>query len=376
MGKNAMKSLIGFLRCHSIQEPNELGKTLYCSNFGALIKTPLIFCDSLKEDKFKIKISTSDPCIPVLYGFVHIYDQGQIADIYLPDKSHYDLFYKLWHHRVNVLTSVSNEIEIAAPNLVKFSRFEISVDKYGGGTFQKVEIYSPPLKHCCHNSGLLSNIQAALDQFHQPEWRRQILQMNGSISLGILLYGPPGTGKSTLAKTIAATLHRDVVYGYKSLTMAQNIAGFNEIDDPIVIIFDDVDFWNMSNRLETTEKGQIVPNLNAATVMDWLDRLPNNSVVIFTTNYEGKFDPAVFRPGRINFKFEVGPITDGWDRIFQTFFQLEVSQWHAYFAQEEVTLLYRGVLNISQIINDHLYPHALQVEDFVQSVRKCLSLIK
>lgn len=120
--------------------------------------------------------------------------------------------------------------------------------------------------------------------------------------LGILIYGKPGTGKTSIAKAIAKYTNRNLyTMNLSNMTNSQFILSFNEIGNNACILFDDVDI-NIPGR-ENKEKDQV----SLQSLLSFLDGAESRSdiIIMMTTNYIEKLDPALIREGRIDFKFEM-----------------------------------------------------------------------
>lgn len=189
-------------------------------------------------------------------------------------------------------------------------------------TIKNVKGYGPDeivYEHKVIRPGLLVSddnekcIQRAVQQFMDPDRRAKLAQLGCKNKLTMLLYGPPGTGKSTIALYIAGILNRNIFYVNKRDPDKFFKEHAKLIDfQNTVVVFDDVDFLNMKERKEVTAKtGETKANLNLMSLMEMLDGncISNDSVMIFTTNHEDDFDPALFRPGRITNKLYISKMT-------------------------------------------------------------------
>jgi len=147
---------------------------------------------------------------------------------------------------------------------------------------------------------------------------------------GILLYGPPGCGKTLIAKAVANSLAKAIEErtGEKTTSYFFNIKGpellnkyvgeterrIREIfrraneraDDrtPVVIFFDEMDSLlrlrgsGISSDVEITIVSQFLAEI------DGLEPLAN-VIVVGASNRQDLIDPAVLRPGRLDFKIKV-----------------------------------------------------------------------
>lgn len=129
---------------------------------------------------------------------------------------------------------------------------------------------------------------------------------------GYLLYGPPGTGKSTLIAAMANYLKFDIydleltsIYSNSELrrilvsTTNRSIIVIEDIDCSVEMHdrrhpFDDDPSGNNTASTKLTLSG----------LLNFIDGLwstcGDERIIIFTTNYKDKLDPALLRPGRMD----------------------------------------------------------------------------
>ena len=208
-----------------------------------------------------------------------------------------------------------------------------------------------------------------LDAFHAGTGR---FAVKGSPKkLGVLLYGPPGTGKTSLIKALAARLDRSIVsiplgriktnqelfdavfdmkYGVADadvpvrLTFKQTVFVLEDVDaassvvlkrssstpepvapapapaiekdgDPIKALLECL--FNGDDKAisgPTMALGALKPTrdrLDLSGILNVLDGVVDSPgrIVIMTTNHPEKLDPALIRPGRINFAIELTYMT-------------------------------------------------------------------
>jgi hypothetical protein len=218
-----------------------------------------------------------------------------------------------------------------------------------------------------HNERVISELKRLIHVSRNEKKSRAIYHKK---STGLVLHGPPGTGKSYLARSLAFSLGYDIVNIPKSEDLIKTINQmYNLRPERYVFIFDDADFLNLENREAVNRKEK--SNTNLSSLMEFLDQdVFEGSVCIFTTNHIEKFDPALFRCGRISAKIHVEPLRDGWDALFQKILDLPGKQWRIHFTPEEVHYLLEGHMTLAEITNNHVLPFQHSLPQFIQSLKE------
>jgi chaperone BCS1 len=144
---------------------------------------------------------------------------------------------------------------------------------------------------------------------------------------GYLLYGPPGTGKTSLVSAIAARFGMSIYalsltdFNDKTLMKAMN-----DVDPNSVILFEDIDCMKggkarvTPEELAKAEAAKIsntkndVPEVFGVTLSGLLNaldgfRAPENVLFMMTSNRIEVLDPALLRPGRIDYRLHLGGAT-------------------------------------------------------------------
>jgi mitochondrial chaperone BCS1 len=156
---------------------------------------------------------------------------------------------------------------------------------------------------------------------------------------GYLFYGPPGTGKTSLASALAANFGMSIYvvnlteFNDRTLTTA-----INDVPENSMILFEDIDCVRAGGRREDigeskkmqqptagTEKNDVSDRLGVTLsgLLNILDGVyaPENVIYLVTTNQIEALDPALLRPGRIDYRIYMGHATQSQQiELYRRFF--------------------------------------------------------
>ncbi|KAL1219587.1 Protein HYPER-SENSITIVITY-RELATED 4 [Cardamine amara subsp. amara] len=162
------------------------------------------------------------------------------------------------------------------------------------------------------DSDVKRNVIEDLDQFVQ---RRDFYKRVGKAwKRGYLLYGPPGTGKSSLIAAMANHLNFDI-YDLE-LTAVNNNSELRRLliatANRSILIVEDID-CSLELKDRTTDESSLESDkpedprhkkVTLSGLLNFIDGLwsscGDERIIIFTTNYKEKLDPALLRPGRMD----------------------------------------------------------------------------
>jgi chaperone BCS1 len=144
---------------------------------------------------------------------------------------------------------------------------------------------------------------------------------------GYLLYGPPGTGKTSLVSGLAAKFGMSIyavnLTEFNDRTLKSAI---NDVPENSVILFEDIDCMKAGGRPELddwtrkqapktgNEKDDLAGHFGVTlsgllNVVDGF-HAPDNVLFVMTTNRIEALEPALLRPGRIDYKLFLGKASE------------------------------------------------------------------
>jgi len=142
---------------------------------------------------------------------------------------------------------------------------------------------------------------------------------------GYLFYGPPGTGKTSLVSAIAKRFGMSIY----TVNLAQFndrslVSAMNDVEQNSLILFEDIDCMKSGDARPNTEEAfQELKSKTAGmksdqfgvTLSGLLNALdgfsaPDNVLFAMTSNQIEALDPALLRPGRIDYRLYLGTASE------------------------------------------------------------------
>lgn len=128
-----------------------------------------------------------------------------------------------------------------------------------------------------------------------------------------LLHGPPGCGKSSYITALAGELGFSIcLLNLSERGLSDDRLNYllNVVPERSIILLEDIDAAFVS-REDTAAQKAAYEGLNRVTfsgLLNCLDGVASTEarIVFMTTNYPERLDPALIRPGRVDFKEYVG----------------------------------------------------------------------
>ncbi|KAJ8598518.1 hypothetical protein CTAYLR_001395 [Chrysophaeum taylorii] len=131
---------------------------------------------------------------------------------------------------------------------------------------------------------------------------------------GYLLHGSPGSGKTSLVLALASELGLPVYVlaaDARSLTDAAFAEVLNAADVPSIVLVEDVDAAFPTSRNDDDDAEISRGGLTLAGLLNALDGVlaQEGRLVFLTTNRVDALDPALLRPGRVDYRLMFGRVT-------------------------------------------------------------------
>jgi mitochondrial chaperone BCS1 len=200
--------------------------------------------------------------------------------------------------------------------------------------WEQVEAYAPRSLESVilwgrEKERLLEDIQRF--RVSRPRYRR----LGVPYHRGYLLYGPPGTGKTSLVSALADRFGMSI-YAVNLTEMNDRMlkTAINWVPENSVLLFEDIDCMRAGHRrggpdfaeMPGASQATVVQQPGAVTLSGLLNVLdgfhaPENVVLVMTTNDVDALDPALLRPGRIDYRLYLGQASESQKaELFRRFF--------------------------------------------------------
>lgn len=154
---------------------------------------------------------------------------------------------------------------------------------------------------------------------------------------GYLLYGPPGSGKTSFIQALAGELDYNICIlnlSENNLTDDRLNHLMNHIPDRSILLLEDIDAA-FNKRDQTEEKGY-TNGVTFSGLLNALDGVASaeECITFMTTNHPEKLDPALLRPGRVDYKALIGNATENQvKRMFLRFYENEAELCEEFLAK-------------------------------------------
>lgn len=153
---------------------------------------------------------------------------------------------------------------------------------------------------------------------------------------GYLLYGPPGSGKTSFIQALAGELDYNICIlnlSEQNLTDDRLNHLMNNMPERSILLLEDIDAaFKTRAKTDMIEHSLNVDqphtNVTFSGLLNALDGVASSeeTITFMTTNHREKLDPAIMRPGRIDFHIFVGNATPYQaEKMFVKFYPGEIN---------------------------------------------------
>jgi len=200
---------------------------------------------------------------------------------------------------------------------------------------------------------------------------------------GYLFYGPPGTGKTSLVSAIGERFGMSIyTINLAHFNDRSLVGAMNDVEQNSVILFEDIDCMKSGDaRPSSLEISHLAPaksklaeqDRSGVTLSGLLNALdgfsaPDNVLFVMTSNHVEGLDPALLRPGRIDYRLFLGTATEEQKIELSRRFFPQASMVEAQLFVEENTMVktmaeFQGLLLGLEARNGRADQAAFQFED-------------
>jgi chaperone BCS1 len=260
-----------------------------------------------------------------------------------------------------VLKRFVDEVVACHHNKVKAASYLYVYDE--GWTY--VQAYSPRLLgSVILKPGEKEHLIRDLERFRGS--RARYRRLGVPYHRGYLLYGPPGTGKTSLVSAVGEKFGMSIyAVNLTELNDRTLKTAMNDVPESSVILFEDIDCMKAGNRRPdasewmekqpssmATEKTHPAAGLSVTLsgLLNVLDgfHAPENVVCVMTTNRIEALDPALLRPGRVDYRLFMGEASESQRiELYRRFFPDATEREASEFAQAhcaETMAAFQGLL--------------------------------
>lgn len=224
----------------------------------------------------------------------------------------------------------------AAAEAERKSRFSIHMSS-GYGYWSKMPInLQRSLDSVVLPKGVVEGVVEDIREFNEAkDWY-------GSLGIpyhrGYLFHGTAGSGKSSLVVALAAEMKMDLyVLQLSGSTMNDSTLSdlIRSMEVGSILLLEDIDAVVPHRRDTPDDSNKEKGGVTMSGLLNCLDGVlaRDGSLVFMTTNYKEKLDPALIRPGRIDYQIEFGSAEyEQAHRMFTRFFPDATEQQTSTFA--------------------------------------------
>lgn len=177
------------------------------------------------------------------------------------------------------------------------------------------------------HKGIKSDLLQKLQWFLSPKTIFDYRQRGQPHRIGCMLHGPPGTGKTSLCFALAGELLLPIYLlslTSKSMTDEGLATLFYKLPKECIVLLEDVDAagittkrvsmtrprhtdFSSSQSVDRTPNDKVGGSISLSGLLNVIDGVaaPEGRILIMTSNHAENLDPALTRPGRVDFHIKL-----------------------------------------------------------------------
>jgi hypothetical protein len=261
-------------------------------------------------------------------------DNAKVRSIELSSESMTAFELKRIVQDIQRLHEVEKEIESNSPNYKP--RVFQQDDRYWDGGCEL--IHNKRWSNVVLEEHIIQDLKIRLDDFiASKEW---YFKMGLSWTLGLLFSGPPGCGKTSCIKLISHEYRLPVyILNLSRVTDDQTLSHlFRSLPSRCILVLEDVDCActavlgrniEIDAKDDDDEKTPLFQKISLSQLLQTMDGVIEacGRIVIMTTNYPERLDPALIRSRRIDAHYKLGPCSHHMlNRLFEQYAGRELTR--------------------------------------------------
>lgn len=222
--------------------------------------------------------------------------------------------------------------------------------------------------------GIKEKIMQAIEDFIDPETKKDYQKFNIPYKLNIMLHGKHGTGKSSTISAIATEINSDVAIinftnRMDDAALVHAINNVSQLERCRVLVMEDIDSLFIDRKEHDTSKNAVTLSglLNA---LDGLSRA-EGLIVVMTTNKLDSIDSAMLRPGRVDLLVHFKDASKDIIRDMYNFYFPE----HAHVFESFYKHIQSHKVTAS-MLQQHFFAHRKQPDRIVADIHQLLEVVK
>ncbi|CAM1505078.1 Fc.00g107150.m01.CDS01 [Cosmosporella sp. VM-42] len=188
-----------------------------------------------------------------------------------------------------------------------------------------------PMSTIALDESLKQSLIKDLERYLNPRTKRWYATRGIPYRRGYLFSGPPGTGKTSLTLAAAGLMGLDIyMISLSSPSLSEDSLAtlFRNLPRTCLVLLEDIDATGLTHKRnresagDGQQKGGRREKISLSGLLNVVDGVgaQEGRVLVMTSNHTENIDPALLRPGRVDFFFKFGLATS--ETVTQLFTQM------------------------------------------------------